>query len=209
MTAQSQAAHYYARKRRRSHVDTPRLFRTHFVPIGGNIPQGLIERDVTRPITFKTKLDLSFDTGFPHVLFSMEPGIVIQRPVNNVLQILVRGQAIADVNTPSSGQWTLIFSILPGNRQTATWNQYNAVAETPTLELVNDRFADPDVPLQVLDNRGLIEGLSIYAGQLPRHFYGVNSDPGVIPEDGLFVLIVDPNIEVDQDTLNALGVFDG
>jgi len=164
----TQAALYYARKRRRSLAASVRLHRTVNVPVDSSLPTPFTDSQLNRGVTFKTKIDLSGPTG---TLFSLGSSVVVNRTTTSVI-VTWRGNVIADVAQPMvDAEWDLVIALVPGIAQSRVWNQYGELARNQLTGPPFTTLADPGDVLQA--SSLLLEGVSVYACQVPRHFHPV------------------------------------
>ena len=169
MTAQRQASQFYRRERRRSFVDTPRLFRTHRVGIGETLTEGLSAAAVVQPITFKTKVDLGVVTTFPATLVSSASGLALERINATTIRVTFGVTTVSEFTTPSSGLWTLIIAARPGDLQVRIFNQFGRITQGQA-DLGAGNVGVAGNPIVVENTPILVEALSIYTNQIPRQF---------------------------------------
>lgn len=169
-SARLQSSLYYARKRTRSLRAVPRLFRTHAIAPGATHTSPFTEEMLARPITLKTKIN--FNIAKPTELFAIGSNIVLNLASGGLVTLVWRGSTIASFTPPDTasplGHWDLVVSLLPGNAQSRVWNQEGEVARNQISSPTFTTFADlsDDFTTSSL----LIEPVSVYVAQLPRHF---------------------------------------
>ena len=159
--ARRQAALYYARKRRRSKLQTMRLYRTGYFP-PGTVTSGVVEdANLSSPVTLHTKVDLSV-TG---LAFSW--GSSVSLTVNASTLTLSWPNGDVTIQHPGTGEWTLALAIRPGDGTAQLANQFGILWRSNDLTV--GTWANPGETLTV--GNIIIANFGVYGLQLPRDYY--------------------------------------
>lgn len=155
-------------------MNVPRLHRTGFFGPSEVVAGSVANQDLSRPITFVTKVDLA-DTG---LVFRWGSSLNLSQTPTQLTLTLPQG--VVTIPHPGEGEWRLALSFRPGDGAAQLWNQYESLWRTN--DLTPGTWAAPAESLFVGDN--VIDFLSIYTAQLPRHFdtEGELSDVGDPPD---------------------------
>lgn len=190
-TEENQALRFYARRRRESLAGLARMHRTHRI-FGGTVMgvDPIVTVDVfpdrTTPVTFRTVVRTVAGAGnHSGRIFQIGTDPKVFLFFNNTLIGATAGAVGTGDGTPL-GMWTvpggipddweveLVTAVNPGNGKMRIWaNGQSVIAVQAANESFNGPWSDANDGVFVapeLNRVEVIEPLSVYVGQLPRHF---------------------------------------
>jgi hypothetical protein len=196
-TGLNQALRFHSRERRRSHVGLPGLFRTHFegIPTSPLLATQYPTRNV--PITFRTVIRITGAAPAGLIFEIGDATTAIAAWIDDTDVSLRAGDVPAadralatfdnGVSLPDTLELDLVFSVRPGDGRVRIWGNGQEIARDVAsggafpngwAASSNGAFAAAAVgalPADVAQtgapsNFDVIEPLSVFVGQVPRHF---------------------------------------
>lgn len=200
LTKQEQVVYFYARERRRSLAGVPKMYRTHLKPIpttpvlATEFPVAM--RD--RPFSFQTVIRITAAAPVGLIFELGDATTAIAAWINDTtINFRAGGAAAADrglatfdntVSLPDTLELDLVFAVRPHDGRVRIWGNGNEIARDVAsggafpsglwASASNGAFAAAAVgalPADVTQtgaptNFQVVEPLSTYVGQVPRHF---------------------------------------
>lgn len=145
----------------------PRLYRTLELPQGQSANDPFPDSLFSRPITFKTTVN---STGPAGNIFQFGTHIGLDRVADGNFNLTIAEGITINLVDASRDVWVIVFSIRPGDGQIRFWNERKLLASRQNVSYANDEWGETG--LMLVANAELLEPLSVYAAQIPRHFDG-------------------------------------
>ena len=165
MTQRLQTALYHSRKRNRSLRAVPHLHRTHAIALGDSQVPAFDAASFTRPITLAAKIEHTATLGW---LFDYNAQLGLKRDEVGKLDVYANGVSVGQVDTPDSGNWLVVLSVVPGGGGVRLWNQDRLMFASDSVSFTGSAWGLAGAPLNA--QMDLLSSLSAYVAQLPQHY---------------------------------------